>query len=438
VAAVRQLYGLARPAEAWERDYLRVRVRDYDAEAITRLCASGEAIWIGGGSGAARPEDGGSSLVQLRFVRRGTARAWLDDAENVAPVLTENAERVLQALRAEGASFFDDLIASTSLSARAIRDALRELVAAGMATNDTVESLRQVVRWRPIVSPRIRNQPDPTRWLPADFSPSANRPVVQRRPNLRRLPKWRPPTDGRPDPGSTTWPGRWALVRTAGIMGAATDESALAELVARQWLERYGVVTRDWWKRERPAVSWRAIYRELKRLEFRGDVRRGYFVRGLAGAQFAAPSAVELLRASGPPSSLGDAAVTAPIVVISASDPANPYTLAAVGALESTSASLTRRRGRGALLAMRAGEVLMVAEGRGRRLTVKPGVSATDVTEAGRALAQRLVAASDGRRDAIVEMIDGLPAAGSPYAAALSAAGFRSTSAGLRFYAPHR
>jgi ATP-dependent Lhr-like helicase len=350
-----------------------------------------------------------------------------------------NAERVLQTLRTEGASFFDDLAVATSLGGRAIRDALRELVAAGLVTNDTMESLRQVLRWRPIISPRMRNQPDPTRWLPADYSPSANRPVVQRRPNLRRLPKWRPPVEGRPDAGMAAWPGRWSLVRSSGIMGQPADESAIAETVARQWLDRYGVVTRDCWKRERPSVPWRAIYTELKRLEFRGDVRRGYFVRGLAGAQFAVPSAVELLRASGSAGPSGnEPTAAAPIVVIAASDPANAYALPASTTTESVSAGLTRRRGRGALIATRAGVVVMVAEGRGRRLTVRPGAPATDVVDAARALAQRLIEASDGRRDAIVETIDGVAAATSPHSSALMTAGFRATSAGLRYYAPHR
>ena len=428
--AIRQLYGLPRPADAWEREYLTSRVRGYDADAITRLCATGEAVWIGG-SPATLSDESGVTLAQLRFVRRGTGRAWIAEPNDGGPPLSENAERVYQTLRAEGASFFDDLLRATSLGGRVTRDALRELVGAGLVTNDTMESLRQVVRWRPLVSPRVRNQPDPTRWLPADFSPSANRPVVQRRPNLRRLPKWRPPSEGRPDPSAVAWPGRWALVRTNGILGPTEDESALAEVVARQWLERYGVVSREWWKRERPAVSWRAIYRELKRLEFRGDARRGYFVRGLSGAQFALPAAIELLRASGP------AAGGAPIVLLAASDPANAYAVAA-GVAESASAQLTRRRARGALLATRAGEVVAVAEGRGRRLTIRPGASASDVTDAARSLAQRLVEASDGRRDPIIETIDGIAAATSPWAAAFSAAGFRSTSSGLRFYAPPR
>jgi ATP-dependent Lhr-like helicase len=439
-AAVRQLYGIARPADAWEREYLRQRVTAYDAEAITRLCATGEAVWVGSSSSTASDENG-VTFVQLRFVRRGSGRAWLAEPVDGGPALSENAERVYQTLRTEGASFFDDLTRSTQLGGRAmLRDALKELVGAGLVTNDTMESLRHVVRWRPIVSARIRNQPDPTRWLPADFSPSTNRPVVQRRPNLRRLPKWRPPSEGRPDPGAATWPGRWSLVRTNGILGVADDESVFAEAVARQWLDRYGVVTRDWWKRERPTVSWRAIYRELKRLEFRGDVRRGYFVRGLAGAQFALPSAVELLRASGPPTAPdnGDVAVPRTIVIMAASDPANPYTLAAVGTVESRSVELARKGRRGALLATCAGEVILVAEGRGRRITIRSGVNLADLTDAARALASRLVDANDGRRDVTIETIDGVPAGGSTYAGAFAAAGFRATSSGLRYYAPPR
>ena len=434
---LRQLYGLARPADAWEREYLRHRVANYDAEAITRLCSAGEAVWVGG---SASSED--ATLVHVRFVRRGTGRVWLSEIADAGPALSEDAERVYQALRNEGASFFDDLVRSSSVGGRALRDALRELAGAGLVTNDTVDSLRHVVRWRPIVSPRLRNQPDPTRWLPADFSPSANRPIVQRRPNLRRLPKWRPPTDGQPDNRSITWPGRWALVRTSGIMGASDDESTLAEVVARQWLDRYGVVTRDWWKRERPTVSWRAIYRELKRLEFRGDVRRGYFVRGLAGAQFALPSAVEQLRTSGPATPVTDdgesRGTSIPLVVMAASDPANPYSLAVAGSGESASAALARGRSRGALLVTRGGEVILVAEGRGRRLTLRPGVKPSEVAEAARVLAQRLVESYDGRRDPVVEMVDGIAAVTSSHAAALGAAGFRPTNTGLRYYAPPR
>ena len=63
-------------------------------------------------------------------------------------------------------------------------------------TNDTVEALREVIEHETAASPR-RNEPDPTRWLPADFTPSPGR-IVQRRVNVTRLPRWRRPD--RPDP----------------------------------------------------------------------------------------------------------------------------------------------------------------------------------------------------------------------------------------------
>jgi hypothetical protein len=101
-----------------------------------------------------------------------------------------------------------------------------------------------------------------------------------------------------------------------------------------------------------------------------------------------------------------------------------------------TSVQLTRRRGRGALIATRAGVVLLVAEGRGRRVSVRADAEPQDVAEAARALARHLIEVSDRRRDVIVETIDGINGRHSAHAAAFEAAGFRVTGSGLRFYAP--
>jgi ATP-dependent Lhr-like helicase len=421
-AAVRQLYGVARPAEGWARDYFPSRVRGHDPDVLSRLCASGEMIWVGGG----RADDATGTpagLTSLRFVRRGGGRAWL--AEPVEPPLSDAAARVRDALAQYGASFFADLQAATSLGAYPLRDALRELAAAGVATNDTVTALHDVLRWRPVV-PARGDAPDPTRWLPADFVP--RRPIVQRRPNIRRLPKWRRPDK---EGGERTWAGRWSLVRTPGTLGPPADVEVLAEVIARQWLDRYGVVTRDWWRRERPAIGWRDVYHVLKRMEFRGEVRRGYFVRGLAGAQFARPDAVEELRASAAAADTENV----PVVVIAASDPANPYNLPPAPGMQPD--SLTRPRGRGALLAMRGGRVLLAIEGRGRSVRIRPRLGPDDVTTAAAAMIDHLARSASGRRrrDLVVERVDGDVAAASPYIDAFVRAGFRRTARELRFYA---
>jgi len=425
--AVRQLAGLVRPAVAWERDYLPSRVRPYDAGALGALTQSGSVVWIGDGGSADRSD--ARALTGLRFVERGTAALWVAPevtGPGVEPRarLSESADKVLEALRGYGASFIVDLQVATGLTMLALRDALRELAAGGLVTNDSAEALREVIRFRPLLPGNRRDDPDPTRWLPADFSPSPGRPIVQRRPNLRRLPKWR-----RPDlPGGRDgWVGRWSLVRTPGILGPARDDEARAEAVARQWLERYGIVTRDWWRREQPAVSWRAIYRELRRLELRGEVRRGYFVRGLAGAQFATASAVDALREAGSDAS-------SPAITMSTSDPANAYALPLDVADEDRPA-LARPRGRGALLVTRRGRVVISAEGRGRRVAIAAEASDEDVRLSVESLVSHLhfpVPGVHRRHDLEIEMIDGAAATKSPHAAAFVAAGFRRDGLTLR------
>jgi ATP-dependent Lhr-like helicase len=415
------MYGLARPAEGWERDYLPSRVEQYDPNALGRLAASGSLVW------AAEPRADSAStsvarVARVRFFERGSGRLWLAAAGDES-ALSDHARKVLGVLRDQGASFIGDLMVASGLGPQATREALRDLVAAGLVTNDTVDALRDVLRWRGVLPIKRGNEPDPTRWLPADFKPSGNRPVVQRRVNLRRLPKWRRPEHEEGATGS--WGGRWSLVHTPGTLGPARDEQELAELVARKWLERYGIVSRDWWRRERPAVGWREIYHELKRLEFRGEVQRGYFVAGLAGAQFALPEAVEMLRSSDEEA----------VVAMPTTDPANVYSLPLAIGVEAD--ALAHPRGSGATLVTVGGKIILAAESKGARIRVRSGASSDEVREAAAALGQRLVRRNGParRRDVVVETIDGERAAGSRWADAFLEAGYRGMGTGLRYFA---
>jgi ATP-dependent Lhr-like helicase len=367
---MRQLYGMSRPANAWERDYLKSRVVDYDPSFLSQLAATGELVWVAEpAEGAAG--DGVPPLSRVRFFERGTGSLWIvperDDDSSAATTarLSDDGLAVLAFIEKEGASFLADIELGTGLSLVSVRGGLRELSSSGLITNDTIEALRQVIRWRAMPT---ASAVDPTRWLPADYKPSPDRRIVQRRPNLRRLPKWKRPD--RPGGAPAGWSGRWSLVRRPSTLGPALNEDEMALAIARQWLSRYGIVTREFWKRERPSVSWRSIYHELKKLEFRGEARRGYFVRGLGGAQFATPAAVELLRAAA-----ADDPELAPFIVVAASDPANVYNLALDASVREP---LSRPRGSGALLVTRAGRVAISVEGRGRRITIAEWMSRDD------------------------------------------------------------
>ena len=417
---VRQLYGIARPPLAWTSEYLPARVEESHSSMLSQLSASGELVWAGEGvMGSGGKRRGSGRLRAVRFMRRGTERAWL--APIAEPQLGDRATSVLAHLRGRGASFFYELQQATGLGTHALRDVLRELVVAGLVTNDTAEALNHVARWRPLFSER-RPDEDPARWLPADFTPSADRQVVQRRVNVRRLPKWkRPDREG----GDAPWPGRWSVLDRAPSPRSHLDpdESVLAGLVARQWLERYGIVTRDWWRRERPAVPWRAIYRELRRMELRGEVRRGYFVTGLSGAQFALAAAVEHLRAA---ASSGDDGY----VAMTASDPANVWSLKLMSDAEMN--AMPRPRDPRALLVTRNGEVILTADARMRWVRVRSGTTPDGITAAVTALLNHVV--TRRARDITIETIDGERAPTSEHVKAFVDAGLRLIPAGLRYY----
>ena len=104
--------------------------------------------------------------------------------------------------------------------------------------------------------------------------------------------------------------GRWSSAGS--LFAGEPDPRTLAELL----LERQGIVTRDGVRAEGVSGGYAPVYRELRKLETLGVCRRGYFVEGLGGAQFALPGAVERLR---------ERPAEEVALVLAAADPAQPY-----------------------------------------------------------------------------------------------------------------
>jgi ATP-dependent Lhr-like helicase len=128
-----------------------------------------------------------------------------------------------------------------------------------------------------------------------------------------------------------------------------------------------------------PAMPpWRVLYEVLSRMEMAGDVRRGYFVEGLHGAQFALPEAIQQLQEAATPTS-----ATAPIILLHSLDPANLYGSAApldIPLLEGGTQPLARREGN--WLMQRAGKPILIVEQQGKRLTALASASRDDVAAA--------------------------------------------------------
>ncbi len=89
---------------------------------------------------------------------------------------------------------------------------------------------------------------------------------------------------------------RWFHISAFSVLGKKRAITDQAEFQARMLLQRYGILVKEWYRRESGLLPWIDIFQALKRLEWQGEIRRGYFVSDLSGIQFASHQAVELLE----------------------------------------------------------------------------------------------------------------------------------------------
>ena len=260
------LQALALPVSLWESEILPRRVPGYRPEQLDHLCATGELVGSEPASTASR-----CTSARMPPVLGTVAGAQAPEGEVHDPIRTALAR---------SAEFWSDLLAGSGLEAEDALPALWDLVSGpGGVTNDA---------WQPLRAPRRYGIPK-----------------AERRP--RRFSRRRASA-----PAATQ--GRWSAW-TAPPPGSQSGR-ALAELL----LERQGIVTRDGVRAEGIPGGYGAVYGELRALETLGLCRRGYFVEGLGGAQFALGGAVERLRELRPREQDGFAPL-----VLAAADPAQPY-----------------------------------------------------------------------------------------------------------------
>jgi ATP-dependent Lhr-like helicase len=362
-----QLQGCAIPASVLERDVLAVRMRDYRPQLLDQLISMGEVVWTGRGSLGS--SDGRVAL----YLRSDAARLIREPEERPNG---EIHERLREHLQGRGASFFRDLYYATgSTDEDAVLDALWDMVWAGEVTNDTFLPLR-------MLGPRSRRNP--------------------RRPVMRLGP-----------PASA---GRWSLV--GDLLRPAVSNTEHLHAIAGALLQRYGVLTREAALAESISGGFAALYPVLRAMEEAGKIRRGYFIDGLGGLQFALPGAVDRLRASRDEDSK--------VVALAATDPASPYgTTIPWPERESRMA-----RAAGAYVVVDGGELRLYLERGGRSLLTAGEVQPAHL---------RALAAMAARVDKLeIQSIDGAAVKDSSLEGMLREAGFGTTPKGVVLWPERR
>ncbi len=352
------LQALALPVPLWEGELLPRRVPGYRPEQLDSLCASGEVVWVGAGL----------DRVALYFREDATALGQVAGA----PLPEDETHATVRAALEHGALFWFDLLEETRLFAEEALPALWDLVWSGEVTNDA---------WTPLRAGRRHGIPKPER-RPRRFARArANAPTATQ--------------------------GRWSP--TERLFAGPPERRALAELL----LERQGIVTRDGVRAEGIAGGYGAVYAELRALETLGLCRRGYFVEGLGGAQFALGGAVERLR------ELREAGEEPAATVLAAADPAQPYGAALPWPRR---AGARAARVAGAQVVLLGGDAVLYVERGGRSLVPLRDPDEAWLRPALRALVGYVQ--GGGAKRLAVERFDGEPVTESETLPLLVEAGF--------------
>jgi len=385
------LQGVALTPEVWERDVLPRRLGAYSPAWLDSLCSGGEVVWVGAGA------LGRSSGRVALYFREDLRLLGPPPAPTKAEPPAGAVHHVLRERLGRGACFFTDLLADvTEADGRAVepvelQEALWDLVWAGEVTNDAFAPLRA----GRLTLAQTRAQP-------------------RRRFASRRRGPAAPQTQG-----------RWSLVGP--LLGDGPGYGARMRALAEVLLERHGVVTRETVLAEGVPGGFSALYGELTNLETLGTARRGYFVEGLGGAQFALGAAVERLRGLRSDEPAG-------ALVLAATDPANPFGATLPWPRREEGGEGARRRparAPGAYVVTLDAEPVLYVEKGGKGLValrdpLESGGGGTPAAWLAEALGVLTDAVRRGRLKRLaIERFDGDPVVGSELEAALVEAGFR-------------
>ena len=378
-AAIDQLAGVPIPASMLESLVLPARVADYRPEMLDELLADGTARW----SGAGQISD-----------RDGWVQLWPGDVglPSVDDPPSPAAAALLDRLRSGGAWRAADLV-DTALTEAEAQRLIWELAWAGRVSTDSFAAVRQWCGQK--VQRRVRAPSPRRRMLPRTIVAAAHA-------------------------GGGV---RWAVL-PRGELGPANQRVQDVGLL----LGRHGVLTKPAVVNESLVASFAQAYQVLTALEERGTIRRGYFVEGLGGAQFALPGAVERLRGLQAAHDAPGRTGPSPVILLASCDPGNPYGAAlAWPELEGHRPN----RAAGSMVLLAGGELIAYLERGAHSLLVarQPGDPA--LSEAFAQLADTIDA---GRVDEItIERINGDPALEARrYRDDLVQAGFAMVPQGFR------
>lgn len=205
---------------------------------------------------------------QLVFFKRSEGSLFFNQSfvDSAVENISADQLKIVDFLKENSGCRFADIQAATLLPADLLIYSLAELFRNGLVTTDNYGLVPD------LLNPRKRNS----------TTAGSGRAGFQRK--LKLIKKFES--------------GSWYLISAFVVSGKQKSRQEIAETQADLLLKRHGILVKELYRRENGLTPWFDIFQVLKKREWQGLIRRGYFVKGLSGLQFGLPEVVDSLKTS--------------------------------------------------------------------------------------------------------------------------------------------
>ena len=298
--------GYLAPLDFFEREIIGSRTQNRsNDDRLSELIKNGDIIITG-------DYNNQKELPGFKFFERGQGACFINKETlmQVVNTLDENTKTVFSFLQENGTSPVRDIVQGTSLTPLQIQFSLSQLVKKGLVSCDSFTTYKKILEYKPVTTRQSKSIE--SSWHkelnPARIGYHSNRRIARKNHPLLKE-------------SQLTLNGQWFTTTSFAVFGKLITETEQAEQQARILLKRYGILVKEFYRHEQGLLPWYKIFQALKKMEWSGEIKRGYFIKELGGIQFALPDALKMLEHI-----QEDVTITenAPLL-ISVCDPALPF-----------------------------------------------------------------------------------------------------------------
>ncbi|MGA1870494.1 MAG: DEAD/DEAH box helicase [bacterium] len=365
--SLEKLWGYPARAELWESEIFPARMEPYYPSWLDTLWNESDLVWFGCG----REKVGFCFETDLELFQKPTS---------------DKKHAQLSFFPEKGGKYtFWDLSEQSGLSSTILTTKLWDMTWEGLISNDKIQALRKGIE---------------NKFQPSTFQAPSRGRMRGIRSQLNRWHSSRP------------MQGNWYILQIPGISKDPIEREGIIRDRIRMLFQRYGILFREILTHELREAAWPSIFRGLRLMELSGEIMAGHFFSDIPGMQFICYHALREIRKKLPEDA---------IYWMNAADPSSVCGMK----IEALKGKLPSRIPSNHLV-FRGSTVVLISTQKGRKLHFYVSPEDPDLEKYLKVFRVQVNRKWNPVKRIIVERINHLPAAESPYKDALAEYGFRT------------